>query len=61
MAGSGEKWKKSKPSKYEVVDGELVRKGTPCPQPECGPGVFLGEHSDRKVCGKCGYTIKSDE
>ena len=25
MAGSGEKWKKSKPSKYEIVDGELVR------------------------------------
>ena len=61
MAGSGEKWKKSKPSKYEIVDGELVRKGIPCPQPECGAGVFLGEHSDRKVCGKCGYTIKSDE
>ena len=47
--------------KYEVVDGEQVRKGSPCPQPECGPGVFLGEHSDRKVCGKCGYTVKSDE
>ena len=61
MAGSGEKWKKSKPSKYEIVDGELVRKGIPCPQPGCGAGVFLGEHSDRKVCGKCGYTIKSEE
>ena len=59
MAGSGEKWKKSKPSKYEIVDGELVRKGTSCPR--WGAGVFLGEHSDRKVCGKCGYTIKSDE
>ena len=59
MAGSGEKWKKSKPSKYDLVDGELVRKGTSCPR--CGAGVFLGEHSDRKVCGKCGYTIKSDE
>ena len=59
MAGSGEKWQKSKPSKYEIVDGELVRKGTPCP--ECGPGVFLGEHSDRKVCGGGGYTIKSDD
>ena len=40
MAGSGEKWKKSKPSKYEIVDGELVRKGIPCPQPGCGAGVF---------------------
>ena len=48
----------SKHSKYEVQDGELVRKGTECPV--CGPGVFLGEHRDRKVCGKCGYSLKND-
>ena len=48
----------SKYSKYSVEGGELVRKGTECPN--CGPGVFLGEHSDRKVCGKCGPTIKSE-
>ncbi len=48
----------SKHSKYDVEDGELVRKGTECPN--CGPGVFLGEHSDRKVCGKCGHTVKSE-
>jgi len=58
MGGSGEKWKKSKPSKYSVEDGELVRKGTECPK--CGPGVFMGEHSDRKVCGKCGHSITAD-
>ena len=23
--------------------------------PKCGPGVFLAEHKDRRVCGKCGY------
>ena len=56
MGGSGEKWKKSKPSKYSVdADGKMVRKGTECPN--CGPGVFMGEHSDRKVCGKCGHSI----
>ncbi len=48
----------SKPSKYSVEDGELVRKGTECPK--CGPGVFMGEHSDRKVCGKCGYSVTGD-
>ncbi len=58
MGGSGEKWKKSKPSKYSVEGGELVRKGTACRN--CGPGVFMGEHSDRKVCGKCGHSITDD-
>ena len=48
----------SKHSKYSVEDGELVRRGIECPT--CGPGVFLGVHSDRMVCGKCGYTVKSD-
>ena len=41
-----------KHSKYSVEDGKLVRKGDFCPV--CGPGVFLGVHKDRKVCGKCG-------
>lgn len=48
----------SKHSKYSVENGELIRKGIECPT--CGPGVFLGVHSDRMVCGKCGYTVKSD-
>ena len=43
-----------KHSKYAVEGGELVRKGESCPN--CGPGVFLGIHSDRKVCGKCGHS-----
>jgi small subunit ribosomal protein S27Ae len=46
-----------KHSKYAVEDGELVRKGETCPT--CGPGVFLGIHSDRKVCGKCGHAVKT--
>jgi len=48
----------AKHSKYSVEDGELVRKGDVCPN--CGPGVFLGIHSDRKVCGKCGHTEKGN-
>ncbi|MDP6661737.1 MAG: hypothetical protein QF760_03550 [Candidatus Thalassarchaeaceae archaeon] len=46
-----------KHSKYSVKDGELIRKGETCP--ECGPGVFLGIHSDRKVCGKCGHSVST--
>jgi ubiquitin-small subunit ribosomal protein S27Ae len=23
--------------------------------PKCGGGVRLGEHKDRRSCGKCGY------
>ncbi len=41
-------------SKYSVEGGELVRKGEFCPK--CGPGIFLGIHHDRKVCGRCGHS-----
>ncbi len=26
--------------------------------PKCGAGVRLGEHKDRRACGKCGYFEK---
>ena len=45
-------------SNYGVEDGKLVRKSEFCPQ--CGPGVFLGVHSDRKTCGRCGYSVKNE-
>ena len=45
-----------KHSKYSIEDGKLIRKET-CPEPNCGPGVFLAVHKDRKSCGKCGYTV----
>lgn len=41
-------------AKYAIEDGKLVRKGEPCP--ECGQGVFLAIHEDRKSCGRCGHT-----
>ncbi len=50
---SAAKW-----SKYSVEDGNLVRKSEFCP--ECGPGVFLANHSDRKSCGRCGYTVSNE-
>ncbi len=43
-----------KSSQYEIADGKVERKRTPCPK--CGAGVFMAEHKDRVNCGKCGYT-----
>ena len=51
---AGAKW-----AKYSVEDGSLVRKSEFCPQ--CGPGVFLAAHADRKSCGRCGFTQKNEE
>ena len=39
---------------FDVKDGRAVMNKSYCPK--CGDGVFLAEHSDRKSCGKCGYT-----
>lgn len=46
----------NKYSKYSVSGDKLERKGRTCPK--CGSIVFMGEHKDRYVCGKCGYTEK---
>ncbi|MDE0953737.1 MAG: hypothetical protein OR994_03590 [Candidatus Poseidoniales archaeon] len=46
-------------SKYAINGDSLVRNGEFCPT--CGPGVFLGIHNDRKVCGKCGHNSKDEE
>ena len=51
---SNAKW-----SKYSVEDETLVRKFEECPK--CGPGVFLANHSNRKSCGRCGYTSMFDD
>jgi small subunit ribosomal protein S27Ae len=55
MGNKGDR-KGHKPSKkhekYSITDGKLS-KSRFCPR--CGPGVFLANHKDRLVCGKCGY------
>ena len=38
---------------YEVSGETITRKNRTCPK--CGPGMFLGKHKDRLVCGKCKY------
>jgi len=45
-------------SKYSIDDGKLTRKQEFCPK--CGPGVFMGVHSDRKTCGRCGHSEKNE-
>ena len=54
---------KDKKGKTETVKKEGIKlykfyedgkfKGKFCPK--CGAGVYMAEHKDRKVCGKCGY------
>jgi small subunit ribosomal protein S27Ae len=50
------KGKGHKPSKKYAkytVEGKSVKRARFCPR--CGPGVFLGNHKNRLVCGNCGY------
>ncbi|MFO7795132.1 MAG: 30S ribosomal protein S27ae [Promethearchaeati archaeon] len=43
-------------SKFYKIEGEkVVRTHRTCPK--CGTAVFMGDHYDRWVCGKCGYTV----
>lgn len=46
-------------SKYKI-EGDKLERAECCPDPRCGPGVFLAVHKDRKSCGKCGYTVKNE-
>ena len=39
---------------YEISGDSIKRKNMNCPK--CGPGMFMGKHHDRTVCGSCGYT-----
>ncbi|HKZ49923.1 MAG TPA: 30S ribosomal protein S27ae [Candidatus Nanoarchaeia archaeon] len=43
----------NKYSKYKLEGSTLKRLGRICPK--CGPGVFLGEHKERRHCGRCSY------
>ncbi len=39
---------------YEVKGDSLSRTHKSCPK--CGPGTYLAEHTDRRSCGRCGYS-----
>lgn len=55
------KVKQKRPSKryalYQISGDKVERKNKSCPK--CGPGIFLGKHNNRLVCGKCHYTVFS--
>jgi len=53
--GKKEKAKREGHKLSKFYDGGKF-KGKFCPK--CGPGVFMGKHKDRTVCGKCGYMEK---
>ena len=40
---------------YYKIDGDKInRKNKFCTR--CGPGYFMAEMYDRRVCGRCGFT-----
>jgi small subunit ribosomal protein S27Ae len=50
-------WKKVRVMTMADKKGKSIKaykKGKYCPK--CGPGVKLAEHTNRRSCGKCGYT-----
>jgi len=54
-ASSSAEKKSIKRSAYFKVSGNTAT-ATRKYCPNCGLGVFLGEHKDRLSCGKCGHT-----
>jgi ubiquitin-small subunit ribosomal protein S27Ae len=38
---------------YTISGDKIEKKNRSCPK--CGPGMFLGKHKNRIVCGKCQY------
>ncbi len=39
---------------YKVEGNKVTRTRPTCER--CGPGYFMGDHSDRYTCGHCGFT-----
>jgi small subunit ribosomal protein S27Ae len=42
---------------YRVEGDKVVRLRMTCPNPDCGDGIYMASHPDRRYCGKCGKTI----
>ena len=56
--GKGKKEKVKKEGRklsalYNLSGDKIERKNRTCPK--CGPGMFLGKHQNRLVCGQCKY------
>uniref|UniRef100_A0A7S1KMU7 Ubiquitin-ribosomal protein eL40 fusion protein n=1 Tax=Percolomonas cosmopolitus TaxID=63605 RepID=A0A7S1KMU7_9EUKA len=48
--------------KYYRVNGDTItRMRHECPHKDCGPGTFMGNHSDGRIyCGKCHLTLSRE-
>lgn len=43
---------------YRVdANGKITRLKRECTSAECGAGLFMAQHFDRQMCGKCGLTL----
>jgi len=42
---------------YRIEGDKVVRLRMSCPNPDCGDGIYMASHPDRRYCGKCGKTI----
>ena len=51
----GDKAASKKSDLYKIDGDKIERLRTQCP--ECGIGVFMAEHKNRRHCGKCGHTV----
>jgi ubiquitin-small subunit ribosomal protein S27Ae len=58
VAAKAKKEGKKQSALYEISGDTIKRKNLTCPK--CGPGVFLGKHKDRVVCGQCRYVEYSN-
>lgn len=49
--------------KYYKIDkdGKVERLRRECPEPVCGPGVFMAAHTDRMYCGRCQLTLVRED
>eukprot|EP01016_Furgasonia_blochmanni_P023072 TRINITY_DN24_c0_g1_i1.p2 TRINITY_DN24_c0_g1~~TRINITY_DN24_c0_g1_i1.p2 ORF type:complete len:198 (+),score=78.44 TRINITY_DN24_c0_g1_i1:42-635(+) len=47
-------------SLFSCDGNKVTRQRKGCPEPACGPGIYMARHFDRHYCGKCGLTLKVD-
>uniref|UniRef100_A0A7C8ZTX0 Ubiquitin-like domain-containing protein n=1 Tax=Opuntia streptacantha TaxID=393608 RepID=A0A7C8ZTX0_OPUST len=47
--------------KVDEASASVQKLRKECPGPQCGPGVFMAEHSNRLTCGRCGLTYLNNK
>ena len=57
----GDKWQKAKVSKFVVGENGLEIKGEYCPEPQCGPGIFLAGTISQSTNIVAGFFSKASD